>query len=67
MNNWRYRRSWDRSGWFCSPIASGVSSGPSFFASLRTGGRAVLLVIVTLLLAAAVAVVAGRFAGLNPI
>ncbi|MBK9435774.1 MAG: transporter [Micrococcales bacterium] len=43
----------------------GVSSGPSFFASLRTGGRAVLLVIVTLLLAAAVAVVAGRFAGLN--
>ncbi|MCB9428031.1 MAG: hypothetical protein H6524_04395 [Actinobacteria bacterium] len=44
----------------------GVSSGPSFFASLRTGGRAVLLVIVTLLLAAAVAVVAGRFAGLNP-
>ena len=24
MNNWRYRRSWDRSGWFCLPIASGV-------------------------------------------
>ncbi|MEZ5184831.1 MAG: TrkA C-terminal domain-containing protein [Candidatus Nanopelagicales bacterium] len=44
----------------------GVDSGPSFFSSLRTGGRAVVLVTVTLLLAAGVAVVGGHLAGLNP-
>jgi len=44
----------------------GVASGPSFFASLRTGGRAVSLVVVTLLVAAGIAVAAGRVAGLTP-
>ncbi len=44
----------------------GVASGPSFFSSLRTGGRAVMLVVVTLLVAAGVAVATGRVAGLTP-
>ncbi len=44
----------------------GVASGPSFFSSLRTGGRAVILVVVTLLVAAGVAVATGRVAGLTP-
>lgn len=44
----------------------GVNSGPTFFDTLRTGGRAVLLVAGTLLVAAGVAIVAGMLAGLSP-
>ncbi|MCU0298244.1 MAG: transporter, partial [Candidatus Nanopelagicales bacterium] len=42
----------------------GVNSGPTFFDTLRTGGRAVALVAVTLLVAAGVG--AGAIAGLTP-
>ncbi len=44
----------------------GVNSGPTFFDTLRTGGRAVLLVAVTLLVAAGVAIGVGMLAGLSP-
>jgi putative transport protein len=44
----------------------GVNSGPTFFDTLRTGGRAVALVAVTLLVAAGVAIGAGALAGLTP-
>jgi len=44
----------------------GVNSGPTFFDTLRTGGRAVGLVAVTLLIAAGVAIGAGALAGLTP-
>lgn len=44
----------------------GVNSGPTFFDTLRTGGRAVLLVVGTLLAAAGVAIAAGAAAGLTP-
>lgn len=44
----------------------GVNSGPTFFDTLRTGGRAVALVTVTLLVAAGVAIGAGMLAGLSP-
>ena len=44
----------------------GVNSGPTFFDTLRTGGRAVALVAVTLLVGAGVAIGAGLLAGLSP-
>jgi AspT/YidE/YbjL antiporter-like protein len=44
----------------------GVNSGPTFFDTLRTGGRAVALVAVTLLVGAGVAMGAGALTGLSP-
>jgi putative transport protein len=44
----------------------GVNSGPTFFDTIRTGGRAVALVAATLLVAAGVAIGAGALAGLTP-
>jgi putative transport protein len=44
----------------------GVNSGPTFFDTLRTGGRAVALVAVTLMVGAGVAIGAGALAGLSP-
>lgn len=44
----------------------GVNSGPTFFDTLRNGGRAVALVAVTLLVGAGVAIGAGSLAGLSP-
>lgn len=43
----------------------GVTAGPSFFASLRTGLRPVLLVVLTLAGLGAVTVLLGRLAGLD--
>lgn len=43
----------------------GVGSGPSFFNSLRSGGRALLAVVLTLLIAAGVTVGAGLALGIN--
>ncbi len=44
----------------------GVNSGPTFFDTLRTGGRAVALVAITLLVGAGVAIGAGALLGLSP-
>ena len=43
----------------------GVNSGPTFFDTLRTGGRAIALVAITLLLAAGVAIGVGKLLGLE--
>ncbi|MEZ5115141.1 MAG: TrkA C-terminal domain-containing protein [Candidatus Nanopelagicales bacterium] len=43
----------------------GVTSGPSFFSALRTGGRALTLVVGVLVAAAAVAVGVGKVLGLS--
>jgi putative transport protein len=43
----------------------GVGSGPSFFNSLRSGGRALLAVVLTLLIAAGVTVGAGLALGID--
>ncbi len=44
----------------------GVNSGPTFFDSLRRGGRAIALVAITLVLAAGVAIGVGALLGLEP-
>ncbi len=43
----------------------GVSAGPSFFASLRTGGRAIVGVVVLLAAAAGLTVLVGHLVGLD--
>ncbi len=43
----------------------GVGAGPSFFAALRTGGRALAVVVVALLVGAVVTVVSARAFGLD--
>ncbi len=44
----------------------GVNSGPTFFDSLRRGGRAIGLVAITLLVAAGIAIAVGKALGLEP-